>query len=175
VCSIVGSFVTSMALARAVAATTASAEAPESPPSKGATALVTGIATAGASLAYGGFLLTSGHSLSAKHDGLYVMSLGLTLAPFVAHGVADEWARGALFSIAPAIGGIGMAMLLAKRPDAPIRGKQKSQRIYPVLITVSAVGSAVGIFDAALADERLPQVGVAVGDGFVGAELAGRF
>ena len=143
--------------------------------SRGVTALVTGLATAGASLAYGGFLLTSGHSLPAKHDGLYVMSLGLTLAPLVAHGVAGEWARGALFSIAPAIGGIGMAMLLAKRPDAPIKGKQKSQRIYPVLITVSVVGSAVGIFDAALADERLPQVSVAVGDGFVGADLLGRF
>ena len=151
---------------------------PGTPPetsSRGVTALVTGLATAGASLAYGGFLLTSGHSLPAKHDGLYVMSLGLTLAPLVAHGVAGEWARGALFSIAPAIGGIGMAMLLAKRPDAPIKGKQKSQRIYPVLITVSVVGSAVGIFDAALADERLPQVSVAVGDGFVGADLSGRF
>jgi hypothetical protein len=148
---------------------------PTEPSSRGVTALVTGLATAGASLAYGGFLLTSGHSLPAKHDGLYVMSLGLTLAPFVAHGVAGEWARGALFSIVPAIGGIGMAMLLAKRPDAPIKGKQKSQKIYPVLITISVVGSAVGIFDAALADERLPQVSVAAGDGFVGADLSGRF
>jgi hypothetical protein len=154
---------------------TAAADAPAAPRSRGVTALVTGLATAGASLAYGGFLLTSGHGLSAQHDGLYVMSLGLTLAPFVAHGVADEWARGALFSIAPAVGGIGMAMLLAKRPDAAIRGKQKSQRIYPVLITVSTLGSAVGIFDAALADQRLPDVRVAVGDGYAGAELAGSF
>lgn len=158
-----------------VPAARAAADAPSEPSSRGVKALVTGLATAGASLAYGGFLLTSGHSLAAKHDGLYVMSLGLTLAPFVAHGVAGEWARGALFSIVPAIGGIGMAMLLAKRPDAPIKGKQKSQRIYPVLITVSVVGSAVGIFDAALADERLPQVSVAVGEGFLGADLSGRF
>jgi hypothetical protein len=148
---------------------------PSESSSRGVTALVTGIATAGASLAYGGFLLTSGHSLPAKHDGLYVMSLGLTLAPLVAHGVAGEWARGALFSVVPALGGIGMAMLLAKRPDAPIKGKQKSQKIYPVLITISVVGSAVGIFDAALVDERLPQVSVAAGDGFVGADVSGRF
>jgi hypothetical protein len=151
------------------------ADARSEPAPRAVTALVTGVATAGASLAYGGFLLTSGRSLSVKHDGLYVMSLGLTLAPFVAHGVAGEWARGALFAALPAIGGVGMAMLLAKRPDAPIKGKQKSQRIYPVLITVSVVGSAVGIVDAALADERLPQVSVAVADGFVGADLSGRF
>jgi hypothetical protein len=174
-CSFSASFGAFVAIVGVAPVATASPDAPAEPPSRGVTALVTGVATAGASLAYGGFLLTSGHSLDAKHDGLYVMSLGLTLAPVVAHGVAGEWARGTLFAIVPAIGGIGMAMLLAKRPDAPIKGKQKSQRIYPVLITISAVGSAVGVFDAALADERVPKVGVAVGDGFVGAELAGGF
>jgi hypothetical protein len=172
VCLLVGSFGLSLTLARNARATE---EASAPPSNRGVTALVTGIGTAGASLAYGGFLLTSGNSLSAKHDGIYVMSLGLTLAPFVAHGVADEWARGALFSIVPAIGGIGMAMLLAKRPDAPIRGKQESQKIYPVFITISTVGSAIGIFDAALADERLPKVGVALGDKYAGAAVSGQF
>jgi len=68
-----------------------------------------------------------------------------------------------------------MAALLAQRPDAPIKGKQKSQRYYPVLITVSVLGSAAGIFDAALCDERLPKLSVAVSDDYAGAELAGRF
>jgi len=138
-------------------------------------ALLTGIGIAGASLGYGATLLTWNSSLAVKHTGLAVMHTGLTLAPLMAHGVVDEWARGAVFSIAPALGGIGMGALLAVRPDAPVKGKQKSQKIYPVLITVSVLGSALGIFDAALCDERLPQVSVTVADDYAGAELAGRF
>ena len=148
---------------------------PEESPARAPRALVTGIGIAGASLAYGGTLLTYNNSLAVKHTGLAVMHTGLTLAPLMAHGVVDEWARGAVFSIVPALGGLGMAALLAKRPDAPIKGKQKSQRYYPVLITVSALGSAVGIFDAALCDERLPKLSVAVSEDYAGAELAGRF
>jgi len=138
-------------------------------------ALVTGIGIAGASLAYGGTLLTGGHSLPVKHDGLHVMDTGLTLAPLLAHGVAGEWGRGALFAIPPALSGIGMAALLSVRPDAPIRGKQKSQRIYPVLIMVSVLGSAVGVFDAALTSERLPSVALTAGGDNVTLDLAGRF
>jgi hypothetical protein len=152
----------------------APADAPRRP-SRGATALATGLAIAGASLAYGGTLLTSGSSLNVKHDGLMVMDTGLTLAPLLAHGVAGEWARGALFAIPPALGGVGMAALLASVPEAPIKGRKHSQRIYPVLITLSFVGSAAGILDAALVDRRLPSVSLAAGDGYVGAELAGRF
>ncbi|HEV8550706.1 MAG TPA: hypothetical protein VGQ57_16790, partial [Polyangiaceae bacterium] len=138
-------------------------------------ALVTGIGIAGASLAYGGAMLTVDRTLASKHSGLAVMHTGLALAPLMAHGVVDEWWRGAAFSIAPALGGLGMAALLAERPDAPIKGKQKSQKIYPVLITVSVLGSAVGIFDAALCDQRLPAVNVAVGRDFAGAEVTGSF
>jgi hypothetical protein len=158
--------------ARATAAPSGSSEAGASP---GTTALVTGIAVAGASLAYGGTLLTTGRGLAVKRDGLLVMDTGLTLAPLIAHGVAGEWARGALFALAPAAGEIGMAVLLAAHPDAPVVGKHKSQRIYPVMLTVSVLGSALGIFDATLADERLPHVALAAsGDGF-GAELSGKF
>lgn len=147
----------------------------QAPPERAPRALLTGIGIAGASLGYGATLLTWNSSLAVKHTGLAVMHTGLTLAPLMAHGVVDEWARGAVFSIAPALGGIGMGALLAVRPDAPIKGKQKSQKIYPVLITVSVLGSAAGIFDAAFCDERLPKVNVAVGDGYAGAELTGRF
>jgi hypothetical protein len=136
---------------------------------------VTGLGIAGASLAYGGTLLTYDTSLAVKHTGLAVMHTGLTLAPLMAHGVVDEWARGGVFSIVPALGGLGMAALLAKRPDAPVKGKQKSQRYYPVLITISVLGSAAGIFDAALCDERLPKLSVTVSGDYAGAELEGLF
>jgi hypothetical protein len=145
------------------------------PAPRAARALVTGIGIAGASLAYGGTLLTVNGSLAAKHTGLAVMHTGLALAPLMAHGVVGEWWRGAAFSIVPAVSGIGMAVLLEKRPEAPIKGKEKSQRYYPVLIAASVIGSAVGIFDAALCDQRLPAISVAVERDFVGAELAGRF
>jgi hypothetical protein len=172
------------ALALGAALVTAAPPARAAPPesessdagaSPGTTALVTGIAVAGASLAYGGTLLTTGRGLAVKRDGLLVMDTGLTLAPLIAHGVTGEWGRGALFTLAPAAGEIGMALLLAAQPQAPVVGKHKSQRIYPILITVSVLGSALGIFDAALADERLPHVALAAGDGGFGAELSGKF
>jgi hypothetical protein len=174
---VLGVFAATAAASPAACASPSSVESedPEAGTSRGATALVTGIAIAGASLAYGGTLLTTGHGLAVKHDGLYVMSTGLTLAPLLAHGVVGEWSRGAVFSILPALGGIGMAALLAVHPDAPIKGKDGSQRIYPVLISVSVLGSALGIFDAALVDERLPHVALAVNDGFVAADVSGRF
>jgi len=118
------------------------------------TALLTGFVIAGSSLAAGGYVVATDRSLTAKHNGLYVMHAGLTLAPLVAHAVADEWWRGALFSLPPALAGVGMVTLLAVTPEAPIKGKNKAQRIYPVLITVGVLGSALGIFDAVLVDER---------------------
>jgi len=147
----------------------------EAAPSRGTTALVTGIALAGASLVYGSTLLTTGRGLAVKRDGVIVMDTGLTLTPLLAHGIVGEWGRGALFTLAPAAGEIGMAILLAAHPDAPVKGKHKDQRIYPVLITVSVLGSALGIFDAALADERLPHVALAASSDGFGAELSGSF
>jgi hypothetical protein len=176
--ALIAALVTAAAPARATpppSETNETNETNEAGATLGTTALVTGIAVAGASLAYGGTLLTTGRGLAVKRDGLLVMDTGLTLAPLLAHGVAGEWARGALFSLAPAAGEVGMAILLAAHPAAPVVGKHKSQRIYPILITVSVLGSALGIFDAALADERLPHVALgASGDGFA-AEVAGRF
>ncbi len=126
----------------------------------------------------GATLLTTEPTLAEKHAGLFAMHTGLTLAPFAAHAVTGEWGRGALFSIPPALGGLGMLALLSARPEAPIRGKHKSQRIYPVLISVSVVGSAIGIFDAALADRRRrrgPDVRVeaACSSAFCGAFVGG--
>lgn len=133
----------------------ASAAAPASPEeARAPSALVTGFVIAGGSLAAGGYLLAGDGTLDAKHNGLYLMHGGLTLAPLAAHAVGGEWWRGAAFSIVPALAGGGMVALLAATPEAPIRGKNKSQRIYPVLITVAVLGSALGIFDAALVDER---------------------
>lgn len=172
--ALIGVLVTAAVPARATPGSAANA-ANEPGASPGTTALVTGIAVAGASLAYGGTLLTTGRGLAVKRDGLIVMDTGLTLAPLVAHGVAGEWGRGALFGLVPAAGEIGMAVLLAAHPDAAVKGKNKSQRIYPVLLSLSVLGSALGIFDAALADERLPHLALAASAEGFGAELSGRF
>ena len=164
--------------ARASAAAPARQEEPRAP-----NALVTGFVIAGGSLAAGGYVLASDRSLDAKRHGLYLMHGGLTLAPLAAHLVAGEWRRGAIFSLAPALAGMGMVALLALTPEAPIRGKNKSQRIYPVLITVGVLGSAVGIFDAAFVDERRAErqrafavsVGAAASSEFTGALAYGSF
>jgi hypothetical protein len=177
-------FVTSLAvgLSQALPARAEPAKAESSrrfePPAevRGPTALVTGLAVAGLSFGVGGYLLTMNEDLATKHAGLAVLHSGLTLAPVAAHGVSGEWSRGALFAIAPALGGIGMAALLAWRPQTPVMGKDKSHRIYPVLITVSVLGSAIGIFDAALVDERTKvSVAAAASPDFGGATVQGRF
>jgi hypothetical protein len=143
---------------------------------QGPKALLTGIAVAGSSLGLAGFMLASDAGLPVKHAGLAVLHGGLALAPLAAHGVVDEWGRGAVFAIAPALGGVGMAALVASHPGAPVVGKNKSQRIYPVLLSLSAVGSAIGIFDAALVDERAAvAVGAAASNEFAGAWVRGRF
>lgn len=160
-------------LAREVSAPRESVHKAES---RGPLALVSGFAVAGISLGAGSFLLASERELHYKHAGLVVMHSGLTLAPLVAHGVGGEWRRGVLFSIPPALGGLGMLALLSVRPEAPMMGKNKSHRIFPVLITVSVLGSAVGIFDAALIDERMPvEVAAAASDDFGGVWLGGNF
>jgi hypothetical protein len=146
------------------------------PEPRGPTALLTGLAVAGTSFGLAGFMLATDAGLPVKHAGLAVLHGGLTLAPLAAHGVVGEWGRGAAFAVAPALGGLGMAALLAERPEAPVVGKNKSQRIYPVLITVSVIASAVGIFDAALVDERAPvSVRAAASDEFTGAWVEGSF
>jgi hypothetical protein len=146
------------------------------PEPRGPTALLTGLSIAGTSFGLAGFMLATDAGLPVKHGGLAVLHGGLTLAPLAAHGVVGEWGRGAVFAIAPALGGIGMAALLSERPEAPVVGKNKSHRIYPVLITASVVGSAVGIFDAALVDERAPvRVHAAASDEFAGAWVEGNF
>ncbi|HEY3495416.1 MAG TPA: hypothetical protein VGK73_12045 [Polyangiaceae bacterium] len=151
-------------------------EPPPAVQARGPTALVTGLAVAGLSFGVGGFLLTMNEDLGTKHAGLAVLHGGLTVAPLAAHGVSGEWSRGALFAVAPALGGIGMAALLAWRPQTPVMGKDKSHRIYPVLITASVLGSAIGIFDAALVDERSAvNVSAAVSPDFGGATVEGRF
>jgi hypothetical protein len=161
--------------ARAVEPARGASAAPPREP-RGPTALLTGLAIAGTSFGLAGFMLATDAGLPVKHAGLGVLHGGLTLAPLAAHGVVGEWGRGAVFAVAPALGGIGMAALLAERPEAPVVGKNKSHRIYPVLITVSVIGSAVGIFDAALVDERAPfSVRASASDEFAGAWVEGSF
>jgi hypothetical protein len=140
------------------------------------TALLTGFAIAGASLGVSASLMAGESELSTKYAGLFVLHSGLTLAPLAAHGVVGEWGRGAVFAIPPALGGLGMAALLAWHPQAPVVGKNKSHRIYPVCITLSVLGSALGIIDAALVDERAPvRVGAAASGDAGAAWVEGAF
>jgi hypothetical protein len=123
---------------------------------RGHLALVTGIAIGGGAFGVGSALVASQDSLSGKHFGLGVSHTGLALAPLFAHGVVGEWGRGALFAVPPTLGGASMAVLLASSPRAPIRSTNGDHRLYPIPILVSVVGAAIGVFDAALVDERSP-------------------
>lgn len=125
---------------------------------RGHVALLSGLAVAGGALAIGGYLLTTSDDLSTQRSGLYVAHAGLALSPLVSHAVVGEWGRGALFSIPPTVGAVGMTTLLQINPQTPTKSKHGTYIMYPLFTTLSIVGAAVGIFDAALVDERTPRL-----------------
>jgi hypothetical protein len=119
-------------------------------------ALLTGMLLAGGSLGAGGWLVAGSDDLPRVHAGLAIGGAGLALAPLFAHGVAGEWERGAWFSLPPALAGAGMLALVRAVPEAPVRGRRKNHTavLFPLLVGVDVVASAIGITDAALADQR---------------------
>jgi hypothetical protein len=119
-------------------------------------ALLTGMLIAGGSFGAGSWLLAGSGDQRRVHAGLAIGGVGLAIAPLFAHGAAGEWERGAWFTLPPALAGAAMAVLLREYPDAPLRGQRKSHSalLFPVLVGMTVAGSAVGIADAALVDER---------------------
>ena len=143
-------------------------------------ALVTGLSIAGGSLAAGSWLLAGTQDLRRIHGGLAVIGGGLTLAPLFAHGVTGEWARGAWFTLAPAIAGAGMVALLAAVPRAPVRGRAHTHTVvlFPAVLSLELLGGGIGIIDAVLVDERASSPVAVRGVGspdFAGVELGGRW
>lgn len=122
----------------------------------GAWGVAAGMLVAGGALAAGSSLMVSSREdqVDRRNAGIYLAEAGLTLAPFVAHGVEGEWGRGALFTLPAAAGAGGMIVLLHNQPRAPVFTAKGSDLVYSLLWTVSILGSTAGVVDAAFAGQR---------------------
>jgi hypothetical protein len=139
-------------------------------------AVLIGTLVASGSLGTAGWLAASSDDLRKVHAGLAVGGAGLALAPLLAHGAVGEWRRGAWFSLPPALTAAGMVGYLHASPEAPLRGRRKthSTALFPALVGATVVGSAVGVVDAALVDERRRtalHVSAHVWPGFMGVQV----
>ena len=115
--------------------------------------VISGLVTALVPMAIGGSLMPS-TDIATRQTGIYVIQSGLALSPFVAHAVAGEWGRGAVFSV-PGIAAIGgMAGIFAAAPDVTAQGDPDSRVPFAISFSFSLVGAAAGIIDTFLAGER---------------------
>lgn len=119
-------------------------------------ALFTGATTALVSLGVGGTMIASGRT-SAANTGILFATSGLSLAPLFAHGVVDEWGRGALFSLMPLAVGGGFVALMATEDDL-LRDRATPALQWGVfgLTTAALFSSALGVLDAVRVMERQP-------------------
>jgi hypothetical protein len=115
--------------------------------------VIAGLATALVPMAIGGSLLPYDDE-NLKHVGLYIMQAGFTLTPLVSHAVAGEWARGAVFAIPGVVAEVGMAAVLAVKPEVATYGEPASRVPFASFLGLSLLGAGAGIIDSFLAGER---------------------
>jgi hypothetical protein len=117
-------------------------------------ALVAGAGLAVASLCVGGAFFANSDDLGVRRPSLYGAMIGLSLAPAVAHLIAREWSRAAIFTIAPAVGtAIGIAFL-ELYPDLLDHGEPFERVLFGVGLTVAVFGAVVGLADVPGASDR---------------------
>lgn len=140
--------------------------------------LFAGAAVLVAGFTAGGLLLsTSNASAAQSNAGWLTIESGFTLAPFAAHAVAGEWARGLAFSALPAAALGGTAALFQYDPGTIAHGSLPEQRWMWSFFSAALAGSTAGIVDALLAETRARSVVVvapSVASDRVGIVLEGR-
>jgi hypothetical protein len=140
---------------------------------------------AGASVLAAGFtvgallLTTSNASATESNAGWLTIESGIALAPFAAHAVAGEWARGLAFSALPAGAIGGTAALFQYDPGTIAHGSLPEQRWLWSMFSVALAASTAGIVDALLSGPDAPMrarsivVAPTVASGRVGLVLQG--
>ena len=109
---------------------------------------VTGFVVGGTLLARGG-----GDHLSDNAGWLTIES-GFVLSPLVAHGIAGEWGRGALFAVVPLATLAVTTALFQDEPDTVESGTLPQQRWMWAMFGAGLFTSAVGVVDALWAPAR---------------------
>jgi hypothetical protein len=136
-------------------------------------AFVVGMTTVFAGFTLGGTMIAAAGDDPAKTNaGWLVMQSGYALAPFTAHAVNGEWARGAVFSAIPTVCIGGTVPVLVEQHAGPVdHGSIEEQRVMWSFFGVGLIASAVGIVDAVLPRGRSAHALRLVPD--VGAKHAG--
>jgi hypothetical protein len=107
--------------------------------------------------AVGGTMIASTGDAGVRRAGVDVVSLGFVLAPLVAHGLMDEWGRGAAFAAPPLVCGVSVAVLMqVPQGDVlgPDLGTATTRVPFWALVSAALVSSAIGLVDAAFAPAR---------------------
>lgn len=132
------------------------AAADELPVDTGATtSLLVGAGIAVLSVGTGLTITGNAKNGNTKNAGILIAQSGLAVAPFAAHAVQGEWARGAVFAIPSLAAEGGMLGLVEYWGPKLVTGSSlKSQYIYSGLFTLSLLSAGVGIVDSLFAGDR---------------------
>jgi hypothetical protein len=117
-----------------------------------ATGLGAGLALT--SLAVGGTLFASSDDDGLHRGAIYVMMVGLTVAPALSHLVVREYKRAALFSILPACALIANAVVMSVDPEVTTNGSPATRSVFGIAITAGVIGAVVGLADTLGARDR---------------------
>jgi len=105
-------------------------------------------------LIIGGTRAAQGTTLPQRDTGLVVAAVGLGLAPIASHVAVREYDRAALFGAVPMASAIGIAALVAAKPDAVYDGTVGSRTAFGLMFTACIFGGALGVVDAMFAGDR---------------------
>ncbi len=116
--------------------------------------LAAGLATALVPMAVGGGLSAGSSVREIKQAGLDFIGAGLVLGPLVAHAVAGEEERGALFALPTLASAIGMRCLIAAHPDVVEESTLEARVAFLAVFSLTLVSSTIGFIDSTMAGER---------------------
>jgi hypothetical protein len=117
-------------------------------------ALVAGFATAALPLAIGATNTADSTSDAVRDTGYAAAGAGLALAPIVSHIVLGEWERAAAYGAVPVASEIAIVTELSMRPGSVFHGTYASRTLFGVLFSFDAFGSALGMVDVMVANDR---------------------
>jgi hypothetical protein len=155
----------------AAVAAPARAEEPDTPV---ALAVAAALDTAG--FIVGGAIIgtspAGGSGDAQRSFGWLTVQLGYTASPLFAHGVVDEWGRGALFAAVPAAALGATAAFYRTRTDGVEFSTLDNQRMVWSFFTAGLLASAVGTIDVLFAGGRKRKPTLALRPAFGPGEMS---
>jgi len=132
------------------------ARAQEAEPPPVAWSVSMGLVTAMVPMAVGGGITASYDDEGMRRSGIYAMTVGWAVAPFVSHAISHEWKRAAIFSAVPVAAAIvAIGLLEGSRPSDLLGSGDPPPRVaFGTALAIEAVACGVGLVDSMMAGER---------------------